>query len=136
MFLLGGDNSKWLFGYSLSSDFNSAAPLWWPRVYSGRRESRKYTFHKRIRFQSPILDCRIIPDSGVGSLFWGVVYSKEVVMTHSKTPLPSSRLIRSPSNLVRRKNINFDSVPGSSQELPGSFPGSFPPKGRKPAKWI
>ena len=57
-------------------------------------------------------------------------------MTHSKTPLPSCRLIRSPSNLARRKNINFDSVPRSSRKLPGSCPGNFPQKGRKPAKWI
>ena len=44
---------------------------------------------------------------------------------HSKTTLPSFRLIRSPSNLARHKNINFDSVRGSSQKIPGSFPEAF-----------
>ena len=39
-----------------------------------------YTFYYRVRFQSPILDCSIIPDPGVGSLFWGVVFSWEVVV--------------------------------------------------------
>ena len=34
---------------------------------------------------SPILDCRIIPDPGVGSLFWGVVYSWEVVVIYLYT---------------------------------------------------
>ena len=60
-------------------------------------------------------------------------------MTHSKNKLPSSRLIRSPSNLARRKNINFYSVPGSSQKLPGSPPGSLPQKEENPqieSKWI
>ena len=51
---------------------------------------------------------------------------------HSKTPFPTCRLIRSPSNLVRRKNINFDSVLGSSRKLPGSFSGSFPKKEQNP----
>ena len=37
-----------------------------------------YTFYNILRFQSPILDSRSIPDPGVGSLFWGVAYSWEV----------------------------------------------------------
>ena len=48
----GGDNSKWLFGYSLSSDFNSAAPLWWPRVYSGGGSRESTRFIKEFAFKA------------------------------------------------------------------------------------
>ena len=54
-------------------------------------------------------------------------------MTHSKKTLPSCRLIRSPSNFMRRKNINFDSVLGSSWELPGSSQ-KLSPKSKKTRK--
>ena len=38
------------------------------------------TFYNRIRFQNPIIDSRFIPNPGVGNLFWGVVFSREVVV--------------------------------------------------------
>ena len=53
-------------------------------------------------------------------------------MTHSKTPLPSCTLIRSPSNLVGVKTLILTASPEAPGSFLEAFPEAFPKKEENP----